>query len=66
MIVKDDKDPIEQDPTDRKVKFNDVVKFDFKYPKDYAKKKHMKEGVVELHRLQAEDFEARGFGKIIK
>lgn len=66
MIVRDDKDPAGLESTDRVIKFNDVVKFDFKYPKDYTKAKHMKEGVTDLHRLQAEDFEKRGFGKIVK
>jgi hypothetical protein len=66
MIVRDDKDPANLEPTDRVFKFNDNVKFDFKYPTDYKKTKHMKDGIVELHRLQAEDFAARGFGKIVK
>jgi hypothetical protein len=66
MIVKDDKDPVSLESTDKVYKFNQLVKFDFSYPKDYAKKKHMKEGITELHVLQAEDFAKRGFGKIVK
>lgn len=68
MIVKDDNAPDKLAEGERAVKFSDVVKFDFKYPKDYpaTKKRHMTEGVIELHRLQAEDFEKRGFGKIVK
>lgn len=66
MIVKDDKDPSGLEEGAKAYKFSDVVKFDFKYPKDYAKRKHMTEGITEMHRLQAEDFEKRGFGKIVK
>lgn len=55
------------DPTDRVMKFSDVVNFEIAYPKDYAKKKHYKDGdVIELHRLQAEEWEARKLGKIKK
>jgi hypothetical protein len=55
------------DPTDKVYRFNDVVKFKVAYPKDYAKKKHLKDGeTIELHVIQAEDWEARGLGKIIK
>lgn len=66
MIVKDDKDPIGLEEGAKAYKFNDVVKFDFKYPSGYTKTKHQKEGVIEIHKLQAEDFATRGFGKIIK
>jgi hypothetical protein len=66
MIVKDDKDPVGLEEGAKAYKFNDVVKFDFAYPKEYKKTKHMKDGVIEIHRLQAEDFASRGFGKIVK
>jgi hypothetical protein len=53
--------------TDRVMKFSDVVSFKVAYPKDYAKAKHIKDGeTIELHRLQGEDWEKRGLGKIIK
>lgn len=53
--------------TDRIMKFSDVVNFEVKYPKEFTKKKHFKDGdVVELHRLQADDWAARGLGKIVK
>jgi hypothetical protein len=66
MIVRDEKDDTKLGEGDKAYKFNQTVKFDFAYPKDFAKKKHMKEGVTELHILQAEDFAKRGFGKIVK
>jgi hypothetical protein len=53
--------------TDKAMKFSDVVNFEMKYPSDFKKKKHYKDGdVIELHLLQAKDFEARGLGKIKK
>jgi hypothetical protein len=53
--------------TDKVYSFNDVVKFEVKYPKEHSKKKHHKEGeVIELHKLQAEDWANRGLGKIVK
>jgi hypothetical protein len=64
MVVDNDK---KLDPTDKVYKFNDTVKFKVAYPKDYAKKKHHKDGdVIDLHVIQAEDWEARGLGKIVK
>lgn len=55
-----------QNPTDRIVKFNDMVDFEFKYPADFQKKKLHKDGdVVNIHRLQAEDFASRKLGKIV-
>lgn len=52
---------------DKVQKFSDVVKFKMAYPKEYSKQKHFKDGQeVELHKLQAEDFEKRNLGKIVK
>jgi hypothetical protein len=54
-------------PTDRVMSFDDMVKFKIEYPKEHKKAKHHKDGeVIELHRLQAEDWEKRGLGKITK
>jgi hypothetical protein len=55
------------DPTDKVYRFSDVVKMKVAYPKDYAKKKHLKDGdTIEVHVLQAEELEAKGIAKIIK
>jgi hypothetical protein len=53
--------------TDKVMKFSDVVKFKVSYPKDFKKAKHFAEGQeVELHKMQADDWEKRGLGKIVK
>lgn len=44
-----------------------VVNFKVEYSKDYAKKKHMKDGIVlKLHVLHAERLEKKKLGKIVK
>jgi len=53
--------------TDKPQRFDDMVKFKVEYPKEYKKAKHHKDGeVIELHSLQAKDWEARGLGKTQK
>ena len=65
MKVEDEKQELAS--TDRPMKFSDMVKFKMAYPKEYTKKKHYKDGeTIELHRLQAEDWEARKLGSILK
>lgn len=53
--------------TDKVMTFDDTVEFTVQYPKDFSKKKYLKDGqVIELHKMQAEDWAARGLGKIGK
>lgn len=54
-------------PTDKVYKNTDVVTFKVTYPKEYKKKKHLKEGSVhKLHVLHAERLESKGIGQIVK
>jgi hypothetical protein len=65
MIVEEQEKKLE--PTDKVMKFSDVVKIKAKYPKDYAKKKHMEDGkTYEVHKLQADDLIKRGIAEEVK
>ncbi len=54
--------------TDKVYKFNDSVKFKVTYPKEHnpRKKYHADGETIDLHPVQAEDWEKRGLGKIVK
>ena len=53
--------------TDTVYKNTDVVSFKVAYPKEYKKKKHLKDGSThKLHVLHAERLEAKGIGQIVK
>jgi hypothetical protein len=53
--------------TEKIYKHTDTVLFIAEYPKNFTKKKHLKDGVkYKLHILHADRLEAKGIGKIIK
>lgn len=54
-------------PTDKVYKFSDEVSFQVKYPAEYKKTKHLKDNeIIKLHPVQAENWQERGLGKIVK